>query len=202
MVLGNQHIEGIHRAIRLYSPRVDRLSQSFRIPRHASHGNEAMIPNPYIPTEHHAHPSPANKSEMLGLSLLAFATGSTLWLALFVGLGFNSDFGNRLTQLYGRDLQQANIDWWLFMAILIVSSLLLHGLPSICVWMWKFSSENVAVAGKSSSVAGALCGGLGLVLVVLAIALQIDAPILPVIGVSVPTIIVCESLSLHHRWQR
>lgn len=51
-------------------------------------------------------------------------TGAFVWFTLFLAVGFHSDFGNKLTRLYGRDLTNANYDWMIFAAIIVVATTL------------------------------------------------------------------------------
>ncbi len=128
-------------------------------------------------------------NDSIGIWMLSFATGSVLWIALFLGMGFGSDFGNQLTRIYGRDLQSANIDWWLFMLVLIALSMLLH------VGTWIALSR---LNQYFRAVITVLVGGTGLFFAVSSIAFYIDSQLLGPIALTLPTIALCEYISLRN----
>ena len=125
------------------------------------------------------------EDESLSIWTLSFAVGSILWIALFLGLGFGSEFGNQLTRIYGRDLQSANIDWWLFMAILVATSIFLHTV----VW---FGCGCVPINSFVRCCITIFVGGFGLFSLVLAICISIEAQLSRPLSVASLTLLACE----------
>ncbi|GAB5401988.1 MAG: hypothetical protein Aurels2KO_02190 [Aureliella sp.] len=79
--------------------------------------------NPYESTLQTTEPSGLPRV-VRNATLFGGITGVFVWFTLFLAVGFDSDFGNKLTRLYARDLTGLNFDWMIFAAIIVVASTL------------------------------------------------------------------------------
>ena len=168
------------------------MSNSLELAEPRRSATEDCCLNPYEPsttieTDDALKLDVSTPNDRVGIWLLSFVNGSVLWISLFLGLGFNSEFGNQLTRIYGRDLQEANIDWWLLMVIVIALSMFLH------IGTWQLFGRLNNNARTNLTV---LVGGIGLLTSVSSIAFYIDSEMVRPIAITLTTITICEYITL------